>query len=206
MTRGMRTAFAIAVFLTLVAAGCHGTLRDLPEQGGTTEKSRVEPKLSNVASSLVGEAIEVRCWSQRDWRQLIEDRSAASPHEYAGIAGEGGPVDLAPEACDPLVHALYERTRSTARGQDIVVAYAVGILAHELEHVRGEMDEQVAECQGMQRLAQVARKLGFSGPESRRLASLYWRDLYPDPERGYRTAECRDGGELDLRPRSSVWP
>jgi hypothetical protein len=178
----VRTAFGVAVFLVLAAAGCHGNFRDLPEQGGTTEKSRVEPKLSRVASKLVGQRIEVRCWSQRDWRELIEDRAATSPHEFAGIAGEGGPVDLAP------------------------VAYAVGILAHELEHVRGEMDEQTAECQGMQRLANVARKLGFSDADSRRLARVYWRELYPDPERGYTTAECRDGGELDLRRRSSVWP
>jgi hypothetical protein len=202
----MRTALALAVFLVVAAAGCHGNFRDLPEQGGTTEKSRVEPKLSRVASTLVGQRIEVRCWSQRDWNELIEDRDPASPHEFAGIAGEGGPVDLAPEACAPLVQALYTRTRPIAGEQALVVAYAVGILAHELEHVRGEMDEPTAECQGMQRLANVARKLGFSAADSRRLARVYWRKLYPNPERGYTTAECRDGGELDLRRRSSVWP
>lgn len=197
----MRTASAAAVFLLLVAVGCHGSLRELPEQGGTTEKSRVEPKLSRVASALVGQKIEVRCWSQRDWRRLIEDRAASSPHEFAGIAAEGGPVDLAPEACGPLVRAVY-RTRD----EGLLAAYAVGILAHELEHVRGEMDEETAECHGMQRLAAVARRFGYSAAESRRLASVYWRDIYPDPERGYRTSDCRDGGELDLRPRSPVWP
>jgi hypothetical protein len=197
----MRTASAVAVFLLLAAAGCHGSLRELPEQGGTTEKSRVEPKLSRVASALVGQKIEVRCWSQRDWRRLIEDRAASSPHEFAGIAAEGGPVDLAPEACGPLVTAVYR-----TRGEGLLAAYAVGIFAHELEHVRGEMDEETAECHGMQRLAAVARRFGYSAAESRRLARVYWTDIYPDPERGYRTSDCRDGGELDLRPRSPVWP
>jgi hypothetical protein len=202
----MRTALALAVFLVLAAAGCHGNFRDLPEQGGTTEKSRVEPKLSRAASTLVGERVEVRCWSQRDWRQLIEDRDAASPHELAGIAGEGGPVDLAPEACVPLVEMMYTQTRPVTHEQESLMAYAVGILAHELEHVRGEMDERTAECHGMQRLAGVARKLGLSAAESRRLARVYWMEIYPDAERGYRTGECRDGGGLDLRRRSSVWP
>ena len=202
----MKTAPVVAVFLLLAAAGCHGQLRDLPEQGGTTEKSRVEPRLSRVASKLVGEKIEVRCWSQRDWRELIEDRAASSPHELAGIAGEGGPVDLAPEACGPLVEALYAGTRPATGAAGILAAYAVGILAHELEHVRGEMDEETAECHGMQRLVAVARKLGFSTADSRRLAGIYWREIYPDPERGYRASECRNGGELDLRRRSSVWP
>jgi hypothetical protein len=202
----MRTAPVVAVFLLLAAAGCHGHLRELPEQGGTTEKSRVEPRLSRLASKLVDERIEVRCWSQRDWRELIEDRDASSPHELAGIAGEGGPVDLAPESCAPLVQALYTRTRPATGAAGVVVAYAVGILAHELEHVRGEMDEETAECHGMQRLAAVARGLGFSAADARRLARLYWSEIYPDEERGYRTSECRNGGELDLRPRSSLWP
>jgi hypothetical protein len=202
----MRTAPVIAIFLSVAAAGCHGHLRELPEQGGTTEKSRVEPRLSRIASKLVGEKIEVRCWSQRDWRELIEDRKASSPHELAGIAGEGGPVDLAPEACGPLVQAIYTGTPPATGAAGMVAAYAVGILAHELEHVRGEMDEETAECHGMQRLAAVARKLGFSAADSRRLARLYWREIYPDPERGYHTSECRNRGELDLRRGSSVWP
>lgn len=200
----MRTAPVAALFL-LLAAGCHGSFRDLPVQGGTTEKSRVEPKLSRIGSSLVGEKIEVRCWSDRDWQQLIEDREEGSSPVYAGVAGEGGPVDLAPEACTPLVGFSYERLPKDGRAR-VALAYAIGVLAHELEHVRGEMDEPTAECHGMQRLAGVARKLGLSAAEARRLARVYWTEVYPDSDRDYRTPECRDDGELDLRPRSSVWP
>lgn len=201
----MRTAAAVALFLLLVAAACHGTFRDLPVQGGTTEKSRVEPRLSRIGSSLVGERIEVRCWSKRDWRQLIEDREAGAEPVYAGMAAEDGPVDLAPEACTPLVEVTYERLREDGKARS-TLAYAIGVFAHELEHVRGEMDEPTAECHGMQRFAGVARKLGLPAAEARRLARVYWTEVYPDPDREYWTRDCRDGGKLDLRPRSSVWP
>jgi hypothetical protein len=201
----MRTAAVAALFL-LLAAGCHGTFKDLPVQGGTIEKSRVEPRLSRVGSSLMGEKIEVRCWSQRDWRELIEDGDADSQHELAGVAGEGGPVDLAPEACAPLVELLYTQTKPVTSEQEELLAYAVGILAHELEHVRGEMDEKTAECHGMQRLARVARELGLPTAETRRLARVYWVEVYADSDPAYRTRDCRNGGELDLRRHSAVWP
>lgn len=206
MNPRVKTGAGVALFLVVLGAGCHGTLSTLPEKGGPIETSRVEPRLSKVGSALVGERIEVRCWSQRDWREKIEDSDARTPHELAGIAGEGGPVELAPDACEPLVEMLYTGTKPVTQEQEVLLAYAVGILAHELEHVRGEMDEKAAECQGMQRLASAARKLRMSKTEARRLARVYWSEIYPDSDRGYRTRECRNGGELDLRPRSSVWP
>jgi hypothetical protein len=202
----MRTPAAVALFLVLLGAGCHGTFRDLPKQGGPVEKSRVEPRLSKVGSTLVREKIEVRCWTQKDWREQIEDSDAKTEHELAGIAGEGGPVDLAPDACAPLVEMLYTGTVPVTDEQEVTLAFAVGILAHELEHARGEMNEETAECQGMQRLAGVARRLGVPRAEARRLARVYWKEIYLDADRGYRTDECRDGGKLDLRRRSSVWP
>jgi hypothetical protein len=202
----MRTGPAVALFLLVFAAGCHGTLSNLPEEGGTVDRSRVEPRLSKAGSARVGEEIEVRCWSQRDWREKIEDADAHTPHELAGIAAEGGPVELAPDACEPLVQMLYTRRKPATHEQELLLAYAVGVLAHELEHVRGELDEKTAECHGMQRLAGVARELGMSKTGARRLARVYWLEIYRDLDQDYRTADCRNGGELDLRPRAAVWP
>jgi hypothetical protein len=202
----MKTGEGLALFLLLLGAGCHGTLSSLPEKGGLVESSRVEPRLSKVGSALVDDEIEVRCWSQRDWREKIEDSDAQTPHELAGMAAAGGPVELAPDACAPLVKILYRKTKPVTHEQEVSLAYAVGILAHELEHARGELDEKTAECQGMQRLADVARELGMSRTQARRLARVYWLEIYPDSSRGYRSAACRNGGQLDLRPRDSVWP
>jgi hypothetical protein len=206
MTPRMKTPTCGALFLLLFAAGCHGTFRHLPEQGGPVETSRVEPRLSRVGSTLVGKEIEVRCWSQRDWRQQIEDREANAEHEFAGMASEGGPVDLAPDACAPLVEIMYRHEKPVTREQEVVLAYSVGVLAHELEHVRGELDEEIAECFGMQRLAGVARELGLPADEARRLARVYWTDVYLDSAQDYRAPDCRNGRKLDLRRRTAVWP
>jgi hypothetical protein len=203
----MRATLPAAACLLLVAVGCHGSFRNLPVEGGmTADRSRVEPRLTRAASALIGTKVEVRCWSQRDWLELIEDKEPGSRHDYAGIAGEGGPVDLAPEACRPLVPVLYTKWRPQGLEQEAEVAYAVGILAHELEHVRGEMAEAIAECRGMQRLAAVARGIGVTRRQARRLARTYWEVLHPESHSAYRSGDCRDGGKLDLRPRSSAWP
>jgi hypothetical protein len=81
------------------------------------------------------------------------------------------------------------------------------MLDHEAQHVRGVRDEAIAECNGMQAIDTAARALGRTGEEGRYLASLYWKSSYPkleDP--AYHSAECRDGGRLDLHPQSDVWP
>ena len=36
--------------------------------------------------------------------------------------------------------------------------------------------------------------------------SRYASDLYQYNVKPYKTAACRDGGSLDLRPGSDVWP
>jgi hypothetical protein len=203
----MRVILPAAACLLFAAVGCHGSFRDLPVEGGiSADRSRVEPRLTRAASALIGTRVEIRCWSQRDWLELIEDKEPGSRHDFAGIAGEGGPVDLAPEACRPLVPLLYTRWRPGRLDQVAEIAYAIGILAHELEHVRGEMGEPIAECRGMQRLASVARHLGVAPKLARRLARIYWEVVYPDVHPTYRTRDCRNNGKLDLRPRSSVWP
>ena len=38
------------------------------------------------------------------------------------------------------------------------------------------------------------------------LAERYASDLYQYNVGKYKTAECRDGGSLDLHPASDVWP
>jgi len=83
-------------------------------------------------------------------------------------------------------------------------------VAHESYHTLGFADEAVAECYGMQSLWYVARTLGASVRRSESLAAWYWRYQYPawraGPNAEYWSAECRDGGRLDLRPRTHDWP
>jgi hypothetical protein len=90
------------------------------------------------------------------------------------------------------------------------VAMALETISHESYHLLGYKDEAVAECYGLQSLWYSAVRLGASTSLGETLGSLYANQMYPSrrtsehPE--YWSAECRDGGKLDLRPQSHAWP
>jgi hypothetical protein len=90
------------------------------------------------------------------------------------------------------------------------VAMALETISHESYHLLGYADEATAECYGLQSLWYSAVRLGASPQLGETLASLYANQMYPTrrtsehPE--YWSAECRDGGKLDLRPKSTAWP
>jgi hypothetical protein len=110
------------------------------------------------------------------------------------------PVAYDPAACagGPCVQQLSLMTQS------------LQTVAHESYHALGFEAEATAECYGMQSLWFVARTLGASVPQSEALAAWYWRYQYPAWRLGnhtqYWSAQCRDGGRLDLRLRSHAWP
>ena len=90
------------------------------------------------------------------------------------------------------------------------VVQAIQTISHESYHVLGWRSEAAAECYGMQSLWYTANRLGASVALSQELATWYWVNLYPlrrtssHPE--YWSADCRDGGKLDLRPKTHGWP
>jgi hypothetical protein len=89
------------------------------------------------------------------------------------------------------------------------MALALAVVAHESYHVLGYSNEAQVECYGMQSIWFVANKLGASIDESQALASLYTTRMYPSRRTQtptYWSAQCRDGGKLDLRPSLARWP
>jgi hypothetical protein len=89
------------------------------------------------------------------------------------------------------------------------MAMALAVVAHESYHLLGYTNEAQVECYGMQSIWFVASKLGASVDESQALASLYATRMYPQrrtqtPQ--YWSAQCRDGGKLDLRKSLARWP
>jgi hypothetical protein len=124
---------------------------------------------------------------------------------------------LMPSAC-----AALERFRAQPTAYDPVacgdelcaervlrMTQALESVSHESYHTLGFEAEATAECYGMQSLWYVANRLGASQREAERLALWYWRYQYPvwrtsHPE--YWSAQCRDGGALDLRKSSHAWP
>lgn len=179
-----------------------GDARPLPTIAGRSGRSRVEPRLGRALTELTGRPTEVRCWSRADWRVLTE----AWPHvRLEGYAHGDERVHLVNAVCGPLVE-LYRGRRPADLGARLRLAWAINVLAHEGEHRAGVANEATAQCYAMQRLAGVARSLGAPAALARSLAQLMWSDLYATMPPEYRSSRCRDGGRLDLRPSSAIWP
>jgi len=122
--------------------------------------------------------------------QVCSDLAAfrARPQAY-------DPAKCADDACMQRVFAMVQ---------------SIQTIAHESYHVLGFFLEATAECYGMQSLWYAAHRLGASVALSQELAQFYWKEIYPLRRTSrypwYWSAECRDGGKLDLRPASHAWP
>lgn len=109
-------------------------------------------------------------------------------------------IHLAPEVCRRV--ALLLEGQAVGRGLN----EAVGLFTHEIEHFRARGYEDRVECSAMQRMEAVGVALGASKTLARRLSVSYWRFVYPLKPAEYRSAGCRDGGSMDLRPENPRWP
>ena len=170
--------------------------------------SHIDPALGRVAARLAGRPVRVRCWYEADWSRLDAESAALSGHgPNPGDAGwtevGGSDIDIQAETCGEL-ESLRERPHAS-RVRSEVAADAVRILAHESQHAAGVSDEAIAECYGLQHVAEVAIDLGASSPDAAGLARTAWA-AYPLEPSDYRSADCRDGGPLDLRPDDPHWP
>jgi hypothetical protein len=185
--------------------------RELAVKEGATLETRIEPRFSKVASSLVDSEVEARCWSPVDWARLIEEMEAFTGGRIGkntiGFTGFGDRrVNLAPEPCAGLVELAYESRRPADGFDRVKIALGVATLMHEAQHASGVFSEVAAECLGMQGIRSAAQELGADEAYAADLAVAYWQEIYPALPRSYRSPECRDGGRLDAHPKSPAWP
>jgi hypothetical protein len=161
--------------------------------------ARLEHRLDNVASTLVGVPVVVHC--QTAGQELFDVgaelglvRTSADGRPERSTLLKRGP-------CRRL--ADYARSDHARPSRDEVVA--VHVLSHEARHMAGTMDEARAECEAMQRDARTATLLGADPGEARALAQSYWREIYPAMDDGYRTGDCAPGAALDERLGDGPW-
>lgn len=201
------TLLLTAGLIALLAAGAWlhepTAAQSLPVLAGPSQASRIDPDLSGLLTTLGGRQGEVRCWSAADWRQRSAEfaASAATPgsssRTLAGFLSlDRERINLPGETCNRL----------DVLGVSRADAYAAKVFAHELQHFRGVRDEATAECYGVQTVVTVAAAAGLDGAAARALATTVWSELYPYESPVYRSPVCVDGGPLDLRPGSPVWP
>lgn len=211
----MRHVAAVALVLALPAAAAAALSfyadKPLPVRGGPTAVSRIEPRFGRVASSLSGKPTQVRCWSSLDWARINGDLLAhGGAHESLDhVAGFYSPatgrVHLDPTACAGLVDLTYRKLRPAGGRALVRIALGVDTVAHESMHRRGYRGEAVTECYAVQHVYEAATELGAGTSYAAVVARQAWA-AYPAHPARYLSAECRNGGSLDLAPQRSSWP
>ena len=154
-------------------------------------------RFSEQASLIAEKPVEIRCDEARDYVGAVQHAD--------GVAQVGGELAiLTPEICNDLYRLAFEGEVTGSR-----TGRALAVLSHEAWHLRGVGDESATECYGLQTGVALGERLGLSEGTARQLMR---QQLTENALRGvgtleYRiTAECRDGGRLDLHPGSDRFP
>jgi hypothetical protein len=162
-------------------------------------RARLEARLSDASSALIGTSVRVHCQS---FGQAFVDTGA----EYGFV--RFGP-DGVPEH-ETLIKRNQCRDLSDYIGSDrsdptLEQVVAVHTLTHEAIHMSGVTGEAETECIALQRDAEMARLLGASPDGARALSVSYWTSFYPRMPDPYRTDACKQGGALDLGSPDAPW-
>lgn len=175
--------------------------RRLPAVRGPSPRSRVDVELSRLATSRLRRKAEIRCWSAVDWSRL------STAMDVGAFAGTGGfRAHLSASDCNRILRFARAPRLPDGGLARLRMAYALTAFTHEVEHLSGNLDEGVTECYAIQQTRGLARRLGAPKAVAAALVSTYWERVYPFEPPEYQSAECRDGGQLDLRPATSEWP
>lgn len=175
-----------------------------------TTESRVEPRFSTAATTLAGRAVDVRCYSYSDWARLDAEWRAWVGRDLSGTNGyvrrsDPGKLHLSPGICGRLVEITYTGYRPRQPERRRFLGEALLVLAHEAQHSAGVLSEPVADCYGLQRVRPLARMLGVPKAYAAILARAALQVSQRNPTH-LRSKECRNGGQLDLNPKTNIWP
>ena len=138
----------------------------------------------------------VLCWSELDWATLTGPKYEI----VAGFVEYRSPrqVNLSPEICKRMELVRYKRPRPAAT---LFTAFSMLVFTHEVVHTHGIGNEAAATCFALQLTGFMSRALGTNDAFAMRLEVLltgWYRRSNLAP--GYWSAQCYDGGRLDLVP------
>jgi hypothetical protein len=157
-----------------------------------------QQRFGSIATALAGRHVSVHCQGAVGALVDVSDRSGSV--EFDAEGHPAGSTNLARSTCKALSRIAHGRRQRLA-----VAAGAVETLAHESYHLAGVRDEAVTECYGLQGMTFVARRLGATPGQARAYVTYAWA-RYPGLPFDYQTADCTDGGRLDLHPETGAWP
>jgi hypothetical protein len=164
--------------------------------------------LAAIATELAGRPVGVHC--PGFLASLVDTRGEAGRVQFGTDGRPANHTDLAPSTCAALRHLDRVDFTCVAHAscgfKEFKAAWAAHTLAHESFHLRGFQDEGIAECYALQNTAFVAERLGVPTKQALELQAWVYKDGYPNEPEDYRSSNCYNGGPLDLRPQSAVFP
>ena len=173
-----------------------------------------EKRLAAIASQIAGREVKVRCPGPLG-RALGEDQLAGSVR-FSAHGAPAGDTKLRKTACaelDALAEgrrgkelACIERAGILCGRHGRELAQSVDVITHEARHLQGIQDEARTECNALQTMAGTAVALGATQGQAVALARAQYTDDYPYLPDHYRSEQCVEGGELDLRPDDPRFP
>jgi hypothetical protein len=160
-------------------------------------RAEAAARFSAEASRVAGKPVTIRCDESGDYVGAVQHAD--------GVAAVGDDFAfLTPERCLDLYRLAFEGETTSSQ-----TARAVAVLAHEAWHLRGVRDEATTECYALQSGVEVGRRLGLSEDTARQMMrqQLAENALRTRSSPEYLvTADCRNGGSLDLNPESGRFP
>jgi hypothetical protein len=185
-------------------------IADLSDRRAAVAAPTRSAELEAAARPYAGRDPIVLCWSDKQWDELSEEWALISVDELwpIGFADPNtGQIHLAPEICGPLGRFFGGNYAPHLNEESLDLAIALVTLAHEAEHLRSpEASEADVECVAMQRVRDLVQTEGRSESYIKLMGGLALDVAYPNNPPKYRTKRCHDGGALDIRPETTVWP
>jgi len=163
------------------------------------QTDRLQHRLSDVASELLGSPVTVDCQSRG--QEMLDVGNDLGQVRFDAQGRPEPRTLIKRRPCADLERYLEGEQGAPTRDEVV----AVHVLSHEVRHLAGQTVEADAECEAMQRDARTARLLGADDYEARALARAYWLDVYPRMPDGYRSAACAPGGALDEHLPDPPW-
>jgi hypothetical protein len=158
-----------------------------------------ENELTNFARSYTNlDDIEINCDRLSQYMVNVSQRQGEVYFEADGTPDTNARIMY--RTCQSIIPLI---TNPTAISPSLDQVASLHIVSHEMQHLLGFRDEAVAECNALQHNIEFFKMFKILDAEA--AAKRYYRELYPNMPMKYTSAECREGGELDLSLPSSVF-
>jgi hypothetical protein len=198
------TSRIFLALLVLVAVGLY--------LGPYRNRKSDEAELARIAGVIAGREVEVSCPGT-----LAKITEIGAEDGSVAFTADGHPTDeakLSSGTCARLRGLLHGKAgeldclRVAPHCPSSVeeAAIAVNALSHEAWHLAGVREEAIAQCYALQTNAATAVRLGATPEDAEAVATFVLRDVQPALPSDYRSADCHDGGPLDLHPDRGNWP